>query len=301
MEKHKLKNIVLSGGGHVGFCQIGLLYHLIEKKKLDIKNVENIYCTSIGSMVAIMFILNYDKDELFNYLINKPWEKFLKININNFLEYNVNKGLIGGHVFEEILTSLLLGKDIKKDITLKEFYNLNKINLNIFTIEINEFITVRVSHKTHPNLRLLDAVHMTAAVPFVIHPHYYNNGVYIDGGLHINYPLNPCINEDECKKEETLGIRAWKKQKDIFNLNKNSNVQEFADRYIQCYICSRKDNAEKHIIEIQNEIKIESGQLNMKDAIGAIFDKEYRINTIKSGEKYGKEFLKKNKKFIKIK
>ena len=113
--------------------------------------------------------------------------------------------------------------------------------------------------------------------------------------------LNPCINEDKCKKEETLGIRAWKKQKDIFNLNKNSNVQEFADRYIQCYICSRKDNAEKQIIEIQNEIKIESGQLNMKDEIGAIFDKEYRINTIKSVERYGKEFLKKNKKFIKIK
>ena len=224
MKKYKLKNIVLSGGGHVGFTQIGLLYYLIEKKKLDIKNVENIYCTSIGSMVAIMFILNYDKDELFNYLINKPWEKFLKININNFLDYNTNKGLIGGYVFEEVLTSLLLAKDIKKDVTLKEFYNLNKINLNIFTIEINEFVTVRLSHKTHPNLKLLDAVHMTAAVPFVIHPHYYNNGVYIDGGLHINYPLNPCIFEDKCKKEETLGIRAWKKQKDVFNLNKDSNV-----------------------------------------------------------------------------
>lgn len=301
MKKYKLKNIVLSGGGHVGFTQIGLLYYLIEKKKLDIKNVENIYCTSIGSMVAIMFILNYDKDELFNYLINKPWEKFLKININNFLDYNTNKGLIGGYVFEEVLTSLLLAKDIKKDVTLKEFYNLNKINLNIFTIEINEFVTVRLSHKTHPNLKLLDAVHMTAAVPFVIHPHYYNNGVYIDGGLHVNYPLNPCIIEDQCKKEETLGIRAWKKQKDVFNLNKDSNVQEYANRYIQSYISSRRDNAEKEIVEMQNEIKIESGQLNMKDAVGAIFDKEYRANTIRGGEIHGKEFLKKCKKFIKIK
>ena len=298
-KKNKFKNIVLSGGGHIGFSQIGLLYFLIEKKKLNIKNIENIYCTSVGSMVAIMFMLNYDKDELFNYLINKPWDKFLKININNFLDYNTNKGLIGGYVFEEVLSSLLLGKDIKKDITLKEFYNLNKINLNIFTVEINEFITVRISHKTHPNLRLLDAVHMSSAIPFIIHPHYYNNGVYVDGGLHVNYPLNPCIVEDKCKIEETLGIRSWKKDKKVFNLNENSNVQEFAHRYIQSYITSRKDNVEKNLTALPYEIKIDSGQLNLKDAIGATYDKEYRTNIIKMGETYGIEFLKKIKKRIK--
>jgi len=299
MKKNKFKNIVLSGGGHIGFTQIGLLYFLIEKKKLNIQNIENIYCTSVGSIVAIMFMLNYEKNVLFDYLINKPWEKFLKININNFLDYNANKGLIGPSMFEEILSSLLLGKDIKKDITLKEFYNLNKINLNIFTVEINEFITVRISHKTHPNLRLLDAVHMSSAIPFIIHPHYYNNGVYVDGGLHVNYPLNPCINEDKCKIEETLGIRSWKKDKKVFNLNENSNVQEFAHRYIQCYITSRKDNVEKNLAVLPYEIKIDSGQLNFKDAIGATYDKEYRTNIIKMGETYGIEFLKKIKKSIK--
>ena len=87
----------------------------------------------------------------------------------------------------------------------------------------------------------------------------------------------------------------------IEKLNKDSNVQEYANRYIQSYITSRRDNDEKEIVEMQNEIKIESGQLNMKDAVGAIFDKEYRANTIRTGEIHGKEFLKKCKKFIKIK
>jgi len=43
-------------------------------------------------------------------------------------------------------------KDISCDITLLEFYEYSKVEIHIFTFEINVFELVDVSYKTHPDI-----------------------------------------------------------------------------------------------------------------------------------------------------
>ena len=53
----------------------------------------------------------------------------------------------------------------------KEFYEINKIDLHIFSTELNKFETVDFSHKTHPDWRIIDVIYCSSALPIVFSPY----------------------------------------------------------------------------------------------------------------------------------
>ena len=81
-----IKHLVLSGGGIVGFVEYGILKELTQKKIIKYENVETIYCTSVGSIVALIYLLNLDSNIVDNYLIKRPWKKLI-----NFKEFDANR------------------------------------------------------------------------------------------------------------------------------------------------------------------------------------------------------------------
>ena len=86
-------------------------------------------------------------------------------------------------------------KKINPDITLLEFYKLNKIKFIVGATNIDDFEENYFSYDTTPNIKLFDAIRATISIPIYFTPHKINNKLYIDGGCMNNFPINhPEIN-----------------------------------------------------------------------------------------------------------
>ena len=70
-------------------------------------------------------------------------------------ELLTSKGLYSKEVLYKYVHGYLKEAGLKKNITIKEFYDYNNIDLHIFALELNEFKSVDFNHKTHPNLSLI--------------------------------------------------------------------------------------------------------------------------------------------------
>ena len=60
-----------------------------------------------------------------------------------------------------------------------------------------------------------------------------NDEYYIDGGLCNNFPLNFCLNQTKCNKDEILAINYSKKSDDEnYVINNNTNVINYTMKII---------------------------------------------------------------------
>ena len=92
------------------------------------------------------------------------------------------------------------------NITLKEFYEFTKKDFYILSTKVNALEIINISHKTHPDLELIDAIYMSSSVPLIMQPIYYNNSYMLDGALKISYPIKFCL-ENGAKVDEIFGIK----------------------------------------------------------------------------------------------
>ena len=137
----------------------------------------------------------------------------LRNKLPNKLIFSGHKG-IGKSTFAFHLINYLFSKDEEGSYNLED----NEININNKSYKL-------VSNNTHPNLLLYKAITMSSAFPFVFKPIEYNGEYYIDGGLCNNFPLNACLNEVSCEKDEILAINYSKKEDDEnYVINNNINV-----------------------------------------------------------------------------
>lgn len=204
-----IQHLVIGGGGPFGFTAFGVLKHLHDVGFWNIKNIKTIYATSIGALVGAFLLLGYDYSYIYDYFIKRPWEKIFKhIGVNNIFNIYTDKGAIDIYpLYTESLTMVLEAKGMVASVTLKEFYEYSGVKLNIIVSEINAFKYEVLSHETYPDLELVKALTMSASLPIIFTPHFLDDKCFIDGGIFSNYPLNICLNETKCHKNEILGVR----------------------------------------------------------------------------------------------
>lgn len=228
-----IKHLVISGGGVVGLVEYGALKELTKKKIINYENIETIYCTSIGSIVGLIFLLNLDYELIDNYLIKRPWEKLINFKANNYLNIFYSKGLIDENIFIKIIEPLLKLKNLSNNITLEELYNIYKIEFNFVTSNIHKFEKIIINYKNYPNLKLYKAIHMTCSIPIIITPVYYNNEYYLDGGIFTNCPILDCIKNNNCNENEILAFINDKKISiDLSNNYYSINNYNYSDENI---------------------------------------------------------------------
>jgi predicted acylesterase/phospholipase RssA len=71
-----------------------------------------------------------------------------------------------------MLRPALQGKDMNTNITFQEFYDRTGIELHFIVTELNKFVTVDFSYKTHPQQQVIEAAYMSCCYPFVFTPIY---------------------------------------------------------------------------------------------------------------------------------
>ena len=292
----EIKHLVISGGGPAGFLTYGALRYLAQKEFWNLKEIESIYGCSVGAFFGVIVSLGYEWEWLDDYFIKRPWEKILNISPLTFFE---KKGLLDEKFIEESIASLLSAKDLKVNITLQELYAHNKIDIHMYTTNINKDLIEKVdlSHQTHPDLTVIKALNMSMCYPFLFKPVCVSlDECYIDGGLINNYPLNDCITQKKCNKdEEILAFKNIWVSENKYNITDESSVFDFFLALIRKMHCSI--NTERHQVEIKNTVECRIENLEgLPKWLDALSNETMRKTLIEQGEASAEAFLQRNKR-----
>lgn len=275
-----IKHIVISGGGPTGLSYYGVLKETHNQELWKFENIQTIYGTSIGAMIAVMLALKYDWETLDNYLIKRPWSNVYKFDMYSLIDSYQKRGIFDIKVIEETFLPLFRGKDISIDITLKEFYEITNIELHVFATELIAYETIDFSYKTHPDWKLIEVVYCSACLPIIFSPLLKDDKCYCDGGFIANYPLEQCIREG-VDNREILGIRRTDKSKTNNTLTHSSSLLDFIMIIIN-NIAKRMFSIVKPI-EIPHEYIIESDPTSIYNIYSFVNSSEERVNYINNG------------------
>jgi predicted acylesterase/phospholipase RssA len=288
-----IKHTVISGGGPTGISTVGTLQHLEESGFWKHDDLESIYSTSIGSVIAVLLAMRFDWTTINDYIIKRPWKDVYKISVNDIFDAYSKKGVFDGQCFDVFFKPFFDAQDISLDITTLEFYERFKIELHFFALELNNFELTNISYKTFPNIRLLTAIHMSCALPLVITPVIMDGACYVDGGVVCNYPLSQCVEEQNLseKLEEILGLK-----NEYENVEKNnhivtdaSTIMEYSIHFISILMKNASFKNTKYVA--LNEVKCVTESMTLDYLTNALESVDVRKELLETGVKSAQMFL----------
>lgn len=285
-----IKHLVVSGGGPTMIQTLGSIQHLEENKFIDINIIETIYGTSAGAIIGVLICLKFDWITLHDYIIKRPWHEVFPIKVQNIFDAYTKKGIFDEKTIIKCFKPLFDAKDISLNISLKDFFEYSKIELHMFSFEVNAFQIEDISYLTHPELSLITAIQMSCALPVLMTPICTEGKCYIDGGITCNYPLKYCIESPNKNIEEILG---FKNQYDDHNKNQidlNSTLLEFIMNFLFKIIHSISSN---NMIQtsITYEVLCNTNFLSINTLKSALSSIEVREGLYMNGIEYAKTFL----------
>jgi predicted acylesterase/phospholipase RssA len=282
-----IEHIVIESGGYKGLYALGALYQLNKENFYNIENIKTIFGTSIGSYVGVLLCLKMDWDDLLEYFIERPWHNSIKTPV--LLDLYSSKGIIDSTFFRISLKNLLLSKDLSLDSTLKDLYEYSKIELHIFTVEVQDFKLIDISYKTHPDMKIIDSVYRSCSIPYIFKPCWANNNYYIDGGVLNDYPVEDCMNNGGTI-DNILGLKferpACKK------IDESCNIFDFSRHLHSKLIEKCRKYKRKDQNELKYEIKIPGKNSQVDECLNLLKERNLREEYVNKGKEIVKEFLK---------
>lgn len=289
-----INHIVLSGGAYLGLYELGSLNYLQINEFYKYNEINTIHGTSVGGLIGAIMCIEENMKVVCDYFIDRPWSKLIQITPTMFFDVIPKKGLIGRDIFQYTLEPILKNNNLTITTTLLELYEKTGKELYLYSVSMNTFNEVIISYKTHPNLDIITAVHMTCALPYLVQPVWYENDYYIDGGLINNFPIHKCMELDNIDKDSILSISF-----DTEEINKT--IDESINIFEYGYILYRKlakNLKYKNLCDevLTNHIIIPCKEMNLNDGYDAFNNISVRKDMIEQGENYAKMFLIYNKK-----
>jgi predicted acylesterase/phospholipase RssA len=282
-----IKHLVISGGGPIMIQIMSAIQELERKEFLNMENIETIYGTSAGAIIGIMISLKFDWDTLNNYIIKRPWHDVFPIKVQNILDAYTKKGIFDIKTVEKCFKPLFDAKDIPLDINMADFYQLTKIDLHMFSFEINEYKLFDISYKTHPQLKLLQAVQMTSALPILVSPVFLDDKCFIDGGIGCNYPLSFCIGSGK-EPDEILGFKN-KYSDERSYINTESTILDYVLSFLYKAIFNIHNNYTQPIIK--NEVICDASYLTIDVFKSTLSNIDVRRELFEKGKQAANKFL----------
>ena len=281
IEPVPITNIIINGGGANIFNIYGALKQSNLDKVWSHDSIQSYYGTSAGGMLAVIMALQYTWEELDDFMIKRPWQNVWKFNVLNIYSYYLNKGIYGNELFQEIFGPLFRGKDLELTITLKEFYEFSKKNIHLYAVKLSTFEIAEFSHLTHPNMKVLDALYASAALPILFKPAEYEGEFYTDGGFLLNYPLAKCTADPKT----ILGFR------NAYTAS-NANINEIHGSFEYIFyifnIMSDKNQCQSDI-KPKREILLNAGYIDYTTIFKLASSPEERESLIKKGAEDAKQ------------
>ena len=205
-------NLVFEGAGIRGIAYCGALMQLDEMDYL--KSVRRVGGTSSGAITSCLLSVGYTPQEIYEIIGETNFGKFNDgggIFIGGIHRLKKKLGYYKGRKFLQWLEELVEAKTGSKDFTFSELqakatssaFNIPFKELVIAATSLNHQEPIFFSFYTYPNMRIVDAVRASMAVPYYFEPIIIDaNGksvsfkemkpedhICVDGGFTTNFPI----------------------------------------------------------------------------------------------------------------
>jgi predicted acylesterase/phospholipase RssA len=214
-----MKYLVLGPASMGIFAMIGSLKAL-ESRLVNVKEISG---SSAGSILALFLALGMSVDEILEISLSLNVPEFVKLRIGSFF----NKfGFVDLEPIREKLVSIC-----RCDPTFEELDA--KIYVSAYCL--NTSTTEYFSKDTHPNMKVIDAVCMSMAIPLIFSCGKYDGKTYVDGGTQEQCPMVPFL--DKKPHEVTCIILKMDRvyQEEI------SNPRQYVEALIRSSLTNRID------------------------------------------------------------
>jgi len=165
---------------------MGALQYLEEQVGLG--HISTFYGSSIGAIISGLLIVGYSPMEMLTYIcVEKIMPQMLSaVDISKII---TNQCLLDQMILPQLLTDMIM-KKLGYIPTLQQLVERFQKRLCVCTIDREHPTTpVYISNENHPDLSMVHAIHMSAAVPFVFGYAKYMDKEYLDGGLLDQFPI----------------------------------------------------------------------------------------------------------------
>jgi len=292
-----IKHLVIASGLIYGLSFYGALKECAIKNVYNIDNIETIYATSAGTIVAVIISLKYDWESIDNYIINRPWNRVFPININTIINAFQSCGILDVGCIRELFLPLFSGRELDIGITMAEFREFTGIDFHFIATRLDTFETFDINALTCPDWTVIDAAYASCAVPILFQPFVKDGVKYADGAFLAKYPIHQCLSDPRVLDEaEVLAIYLGP------HYVGGEITESLESEYIIFspmlhYIYSLLLNLVKKIsvskIPITNEIEIIPKEFQLNDIYSAVNSKEEREKLIQMGVDSSRAFIDK--------
>ena len=214
----------------------------LKARESELVDVQEISGSSAGSILALFLAVGMSVDEILNTAVSINISNFFKIKLGSFF---TKFGFVDINPIRKKLVDICGSDPTFSDIDMK-------IYISAFCLNSSE--TVYFSKDTHPDMKVIDAVCMSMAVPFIFSCGTYMDKTYVDGGMKEEYPLTPFL--DKKPHEVTcLKIRTNQIYQEDINTPKH---------FVETLVRSALANRERYNTSIE-ELEINIGDTNIFD------------------------------------
>lgn len=283
-----IKNIVMGSGAHDFFVFAGMLDKLIKTEYIKIENIENLYGTSAGAMLLFCIAAKAKWEEFIEYVKNKPWNKYWEeATTRGLLNVYNNKGVFNIGIMEDAIIPVLKSVGLKSTVTFKQLYDHSKIKYNIYAFNLNTFTSECFNYENTPDLEVIKGVYMSSSFPILFSPFYYNNSYYLDGGVHLDCPIDECLKNNN--ENETVCIRKLCPIRPLkMELLKDTSLLDFGIFFIRKLVANTRKMDD---LKFKNTVLHIGEELLLNDLIKIISEKEKRMEKIEQGRDLADKYL----------
>jgi len=216
----------------LGPASMGIYAFLGRLKSMEesLGTVKEISGSSAGSILALFWAIDMSIDDMIDISLNVDLSDFVKLNIGTFF----NKfGFVEIEPIRDKLVEICgcdpTFRELKKKIYVSAFC-LNTSKTEYFSVD------------THPDMKVIDAVCMSIAIPLIFASSEYQGKTYVDGGTVEEYPMNPFIGK---KPHEVTCVKLV--MDDIFK-ETIDNPKDFLESLIRSTLKNRTNYEEKCVM-----------------------------------------------------
>ena len=194
------RRLVFAGGGTR--CLVFVEALLVLETAGVLERVDEYWGTSAGSFLATIMALSASISRVREFMYATDYIKFRDIDVNNLLNINKSWGLDNGDsLIGEIERILELVKPGASAYLMSDIPNLTAVIANLSTHDI-----ILCSAKTHPNLRVVDAIRASMSLPIFFRPyiHKETGHIWVDGAVGANFPWGLLPSDKD--RRESLGF-----------------------------------------------------------------------------------------------
>ena len=277
----KINTLAMGGGGMLGFYYIGCLQYIEDIGLL--KKINTFYCCSVGAFICSLVAIGYSTSEIIEFSSNFDFE--LLSNKKNF------ESMLDKNKFF-ILLKQLIKRKVNKKITLKQLAINNNKFIHLTAYNLTQRKQIILNHVTYPNMKLVEAIYISCALPILLFPMKYNNEWLCDNGIN---NINPICFIPREQQKNTIGITGTSYGEDsseeykirIDNMLSNKTIINNIQLLIEVLtIIAKKpyiDPANNNILKINNK--------GIDDCLDFKLNLEQKKERIKQGYDEGKKLL----------